>query len=87
MTTLRGLPLCLPLALLARYSIGMTRCKERHREQGQAQIAHSLEQAVQRGLIDHRAGQERVAIVFQRDGQAREPVRPAATRWPLTLIW
>jgi hypothetical protein len=50
------------------------------RDQWHSQITHSPEQSMQGGLIDHRAGQERVAVVFQRDRQAPEPVRPLATK-------
>ena len=35
---------------------------------------------MQRGLIDHRAGQQRVAVIFQRDGEAPEPVGPLKTQ-------
>ncbi len=31
---------------------------------------------MQRGLIDHRAGQERIAVFFQRDGQPAKPPGP-----------
>src|SRR5205085_12408138 len=53
------------------------------REQRQAQIAHPPEQAVRRGLIDHRAGQERVAVAVRRDGQALEPGGPSRTQTAL----
>ena len=35
---------------------------------------------MQRGLIDHRAGQKRVAVLFQRDGQAFKPGGPLAIK-------
>ena len=35
---------------------------------------------MQRGLIDHRAGQKRLAAVFQRDGEALKPVGLLATQ-------
>ncbi len=38
---------------------------------------------MQRGLIDHRAGQERVAVVFQGEGQAPKPVCPLAAQMAL----
>jgi hypothetical protein len=38
---------------------------------------------MQRGLIDHRAGEKRIAVVFQGNGQALEPVHPLLTQ--LTL--
>ena len=47
-----------------------------NRDQRQSQITHFLEQAVQRGLVDRRAGQQRIAVLCQRDGQAFEPVHP-----------
>ena len=47
-----------------------------NREQGQAQIAHFFEYAMQGGLISQRAAQERVAVLLQRDGQAVEPFGP-----------
>ena len=50
------------------------------RDQGQTQIAHFFEQTVQRRLIDRRAGQQRRAVVFRRDGQAAEPVGPLAAQ-------
>src|SRR5215210_4590570 len=40
----------------------------RDRDEGQAQIPHFSQQPVERRLIHHRAGQQRVAVVFQRDG-------------------
>ncbi len=56
------------------------------REQWQAQIAHFFEQAVQGGLVDHQAGKKRIAVFFQRDGQALEPVAQRASRCPLRRI-
>lgn len=38
---------------------------------------------MQRGLIDHGARQQRVAIVFQRDRQARKPVCPLLAQMAL----
>src|SRR5215207_1573455 len=35
---------------------------------------------MQRGLIDHCASQERIAILFQRDGQSLKPARPVGTQ-------
>ena len=46
------------------------------RDQWHTQIAHSFEQAMQRSLISHGSGKKRIAVLFQRDGQAIEPVRP-----------
>ena len=31
---------------------------------------------MQRGLIDHWAGEKRISVLFERDGQAFEPVGP-----------
>ena len=41
---------------------------------------------MQCGLVNHRSGKKRIAIVFQRDGQALKPVCPLGPRWPLILI-
>jgi len=38
---------------------------------------------MQRSLIDHRAGQKRIAVVFQGDGQALKPVCPLSTQMAL----
>ena len=38
---------------------------------------------MQRGLIDHRAGQERLAVGFQRERRALKPVRPLRMEMPL----
>ena len=38
---------------------------------------------MQRGLIHHRAAQERVAVIFQCDVQAPKPVRPLRTQMAL----
>ena len=46
------------------------------RDQWQAQITHFSEQAMQRGLVDYGAGEQRIAVVFQREGQAPKPVCP-----------
>ncbi len=53
------------------------------REQWHAYIAHFSEQAMQRGLIDHRAGQQRLAVVCKPDGQAAKPVCPLAAQMAL----
>jgi hypothetical protein len=50
------------------------------REQWHAEITHFSEQAIQGGLINHRAAQQGHAIVFQRDGQSFKPVRPLMTQ-------
>ena len=46
------------------------------REQRQAQIAQSFQQAIQRRLVGNRPGQERVAVVFKGDDQAVKSVAP-----------
>ena len=38
---------------------------------------------MQRGLIDHRAGQEGIAVVFQCDGHALKPVCPLMAQMAL----
>ena len=38
---------------------------------------------MQRGLVNYRAGQKRVAVLFQRDGQATKPVAPPVIKVPL----
>src|SRR5947209_6974873 len=38
---------------------------------------------MQRGLIDDGAGHERIAVLFERDGQAPEPVGPLGSQMPL----
>ena len=53
------------------------------REQWQPEIAHIPEHSMQRGLIDYRAGQERVTVLFQRDGHALEPAGPTRTEMAL----
>lgn len=46
------------------------------RDQGYSQVTYFFEQAMQCGLVHYRAGQERIAVLFQRYGQAVEPVGP-----------
>ena len=46
------------------------------RDQWQAQITHFFEQPIQRGLIQRRAADERLAVFIQRDGLAAKPVGP-----------
>ena len=38
---------------------------------------------MQRGLVNYRAGQKRIAVLFQRDGQALKPVCPLMTQMAL----
>ena len=38
---------------------------------------------MQRGLIDHQAGQERLAVVESREGQAPKPVCPVTAQLAL----
>jgi len=53
------------------------------RDQWQTQITHFFEQAMQRGLVNHRTGQKRIAVLFQRDGQALKPICPRAAQMAL----
>lgn len=46
------------------------------RDQGYSQVTYFFEQAMQCGLVHYRAGQKRIAVLFQPEGQAREPVCP-----------
>ena len=46
------------------------------RDQWQAEITHFPEQAMQRGLIDHRARQDGCSVAFVGDAQALKPVGP-----------
>ena len=50
------------------------------RDQWHAQVTHFFEQAMQGSLVNYRAGQERGAVIFQRDGQALKPVGPLAAQ-------
>src|SRR6266566_5740916 len=72
----------------------MTRFHANDREQWQADIAHFSEHAMQCGLIDHRAGEKRLAVVESREGQTLKPVCPLAAQMALDsdlidpgLIW
>jgi len=47
-----------------------------NRDQGYTKITRFLKQAIQRGLIDDRAGQERITVLFEGDGEALEPIGP-----------
>ncbi len=38
---------------------------------------------MQRGLVNHRAGDKSITVVFQRDGQAPKPVCPLRTQMAL----
>ena len=38
---------------------------------------------MQRSLINYRTGKERIAALFQRDGQAVKPVAPTVIKMPL----
>lgn len=48
------------------------------RDERHAQISHLLQESMYLGLVDHRTGQKRVAVVFQRDRQTCEPARQRA---------
>src|SRR5919199_1198903 len=53
------------------------------RDQGHPQIANPSEQTIESRLVDHRAGEQRVAVLLDRDGQALKPVRPLVTKMTL----
>lgn len=55
-----------------------------NRDQRQTEIAHLSEQAVQRGLVGHRAGEQRIPVGFQREGQTLKPDR---TYRPVSGVW
>ena len=56
----------------------MARFDRGDRDQGQAQVAHFLEQAVQRGLVRYLAMDGGGAVAAVRDAQPVEPGRPPA---------
>jgi hypothetical protein len=53
------------------------------RDQRQTHVADLLEQAIQRGLVDHRALDEGGAVVLVGDGQSVEPAGPSGIQVPL----
>ncbi len=53
------------------------------RDQRHSYITHFFQQAMQSGLICHRSGKKRVAVLFQGDGQAIEPYRPLGIQMSL----
>ena len=53
------------------------------RDQGQAQVARFLEQAVQRGLVGYRAMDDGGAVAAVGNGQPVEPGGPPAVEVPL----
>src|ERR1700761_6933802 len=57
---------------------GMARFGERDRDQGQAQVACFLNQAVQRGLVRYGAVNDRGAVAAAGNGQSVEPGGPPA---------
>src|SRR5262245_33751912 len=57
-------------------SIWSLRFKPAHGHDDQAEVAHPVQQAVQGGLVRHRAGDDRLAVVAG-DLEAFEPGRPA----------
>ena len=65
-----------------------------YREQWRSQIAYFFQQSMQCSLIDHCASQERIAVIFQCDGQSFKPFCPLMTQMALDpdlidhwLIW
>src|ERR1700759_1425975 len=61
---------------------GSLRVKPADGNDDQAEVAHPVQQAVQGGLIRHRAGDDRLAVVTG-DLEALEPGRPALIEDPL----
>ena len=55
----------------------------RDRDQRQADVAHLLEQAVQRGLVDDRAVDDGGAVALVGEAQPVEPGGPAGVEVPL----
>ncbi len=52
------------------------------REQHHSSVTDFAKQSMQRGLIDHRTGQERLAVGFQRERHAPKSVRPLRPQMP-----
>src|SRR5262249_26297565 len=65
-----------PFCLRNLNSSHRARRDPRHRDQRQAQIATLRQQAVQRGLVGDRPGEDRLAARLVRDPHAVEPLRP-----------
>jgi hypothetical protein len=63
--------------------LGMAGFDLRDRDQGQAQVARFLEQAMQRGLIGYRAMDEGGAVAVVGNGQPVEPGGPPGVEVPL----
>src|SRR6476659_4071724 len=61
---------------------GSLRLKPAHGNDDQAEVAHPVQQAVQGGLVRHRAGDDRLAVLTG-DLKALEPGRPALIEDPL----
>jgi hypothetical protein len=55
----------------------------RDRDQWQAQIAHLLEQAMERGLVDDRAAKDGRPVAFVSEAQTVKPGDPAGLEVPL----
>src|ERR1039457_6193951 len=62
--------------------LGMVRVDVIDRDQGQAQVARFLEQAVQRGLVGYRAMDDGGAVAAVSNGQPVEPGGPPAVEVP-----
>src|ERR1044071_497567 len=46
------------------------------RDQWYSQVAHLFQQAMQGGLVSHRTGEKRIAVLFQCQPHASKPVFP-----------
>ena len=66
--------------------VGPGRVDASDRDQWQAQVAHFAQQAVQRGLVGHRAMDDGGAVAFVREAQSVKPGGPAGRRCPLRRI-
>jgi hypothetical protein len=85
-SVIKGNPPFEAAAIQLRFDIGrihLTVFERTERDQGHAQVPHFFEQAMQCGLVNYRAGQKRVTVVFQRDGQAFKPVCPFVAQMAL----
>jgi len=58
-----------------------------YQQQRHSQVAYLLQYFMQFSLVNHQAGQERIAVLFQRDGQPLEPIRPLLAQMSLYPDW
>src|SRR6266568_9114934 len=63
--------------------IGLVGLDRSDRDQWQAYVAHFLEQAIQRGLVDHRAMDDGGAVAFVGEAQSVKPGGPSGIEVPL----